>query len=243
MSPKTFAISAGAAALMILGSCETGRARGHLWTPTGTVTRAEAIEIADAYALHRWTPAAANAFHGNDASGIRVDTPDAGYKPGTDFPGWWRPGMVNTGLPYKWGGFDTPEQFDAALRAGRAAGDVCTDQKRTMDNAAISSRAAGIDCSGLISRCWRLQKPFSTYEIAKLCDPLPDFSALRPGDVLNKEHEHVMLFAGCQPGPDANMIVYDVGCPEIWRCAKHLTPVAWLRAHGYKAWRYRGIRD
>lgn len=230
---------------VMLSSCETtpAKADGALWEPAEKVRRHEVIAIANSYVLHRWTPTDRHVYHGHDEKGIRVDTPDAGYKPGGGVCGWWQPNLVNTGLPYKWGGFDTPHEFDAALKRGLKAGDVYSPQKRELDNAAISSLCTGIDCSGFISRCWRLAAPVSTYEIAKICDPLPDFSDLRPGDVVNKENEHVCLFAGFVEKDAGNIIVYDVGCPPHWKAVRHYTPVSWLRENGYKPWRYRGIVD
>jgi hypothetical protein len=233
-------IAAGA-----LTACKTPATQDQasLWEPAGRVTRQESIAIANAYVRHRWRPTEANVFHGTDERGIRVDTPDQGFRPANGTAGWWQPGKVNTGLPYKWGGFDTPQQFDAGLQRGLRAGDVYTPAKRALNNSAVSDSCAGIDCSGFISRCWRLSAPFSTYEIAKICEPLSSFDELRPGDVLNKSNEHICLFAGVEGGNPANLIVYDVGCPPHWKAMKHGTPVAWLRENGYTPWRYRGIVD
>ena len=59
------------------------------------VTRQQALDTAAAYQLFEWTPTARNAFHGRDADGIQVDTPDQGFqRPGTR-PGWWAPGQRN----------------------------------------------------------------------------------------------------------------------------------------------------
>lgn len=232
-------------AVCVLSSCETSGSKvdATLWEPASKVKRREVIAIANVYVQHRWTPTQANIFHGMDENGIRVDTPDTSHNPGGGVAGWWQPDQINTGLPYKWGGFDTPDQFDAAIKRGLAAGDAYTQEKRVLNNDAISAFAAGIDCSGFISRCWRLAAPFSTYEIAMICDPLASFDELKPGDVVNKESEHICLFAGFAKNDPDNLIVYDVGCPPHWKAVMHLTPVAWLREHGYKPWRYRGIVD
>lgn len=232
-------------AACVLSSCETpvSQIDVSLWEPASKVTRREAIAIASAYVLHRWQPTKANVFHGTDEKGIRVDTPDISYSPGDGVAGWWLPDQINIGLPYKWGGFDTPAQFDAAIKRGLGAGDAYTVVKRSLDNAAISAICAGIDCSGFIARCWKLAAPFSTYEIAKICDPLDSFEDLRPGDVVNKENEHICLFVGVAKDDPEHLIVYDVGCPPHWKAVMHLTPVAWLRESGYTPWRYRGIVD
>ena len=243
--PQCLSPLAAVLAACAISSCETPaeRRQGSLWEPSGSVKRQDAIAIADTYVRHRWRPTVANVFHGRDEKGIRVDTPDALHNAGNGAGGWWHPDKVNTGLPYKWGGFDTPEQFDAALKRGFGAGDVYSEEKRALDDDAVSNLCAGIDCSGFISRCWRLSAPFSTHEIAKICDPLPDFDDLRPGDAVNKEGEHIFLFAGVAENRPGHFIVYDVGCPPHWRAARHITPIEWLRKNDYRPWRYRGIVD
>ena len=40
-------------------------------------------------------------------------------------------------------------------------------------DAAVSRFAAGVDCSGFVSRCWRLDRPFSTRELPALCKKKP----------------------------------------------------------------------
>ncbi len=236
---------AGLFLLAFLTGCQTPNplAGSPLWTPSDSVTRAEAMSIADAYAKHRWKATNTNVFHGKDQQGVSVDTPDAGYKPKQSFAGWWKSGEWNTGVPYKWGGFDTPAEFDACMKSCMYAGDVFTPQKREMNNSAVSQHTAGVDCSGFISRCWRLSAPFSTYEIHQLCETLPDFESLRPGDVVNKENEHILLFVGWTDSEHTLMDVYDVGCPPNWKVAKHNTYTAWLKKYGYKPLRYNGMNN
>jgi len=214
-----------------------------LWQPAKSVSRAESLRIASLYESHVWKPTVKNVHHGIDPDGIPVQTPDAGFVPPGGAKGWWKVNGWNSGVPYKWGGFDTPADFDRSVSQGRWAGDVFTPQKRELNDSAVSRHAAGIDCSGFISRCWRLPKPVSTYQIPKHCSPLPDFDSLKPGDVVNKEKVHVALFVGFNDPAHKNIVVYDVGCPPHWKVARHLISVAYLRKYGFKAWRYRGIRD
>lgn len=211
-------------------------------SPTATITRAQSLQIAEAYASHRWRAAKANVFHGPDPQGISVDTPDEGYNPVGGFAGWWKADSWNVGLPYKWGGFDTLEQFDHGVKEGLYAGDVFTARKRELDNNAVSRYTAGVDCSGFIARCWRMPAAFSTYEIQKHCEPLSSLEDLLPGDVVNKENAHISLFAGWEDKAHTLMLVYDVGCPPNWKVLKHGVFVNWLQQNGYKAWRYRQIR-
>src|SRR6188474_3128043 len=100
--------------------------------PLSIVTRAQAMATAERYVQHSWTASAANVFHGVDDKGIRVDTPDAGFLPVNARAGWWRSDAPNVGMPYMWGGFDTPESFDEGLRAGKWAGDISSAEKRRL---------------------------------------------------------------------------------------------------------------
>ena len=93
------------------------------------LTPAEAMAIAQSLATHAWRPFSSNILHGKDKSGIGVNTPDVGHEPGLPRKGWWIPGEVNTGIPYKWGGFDDPAAFDAAIAKGLAGGDVSSPEK------------------------------------------------------------------------------------------------------------------
>ena len=120
-------------------------------SPAPTVTREETIRIAEAYRTHRWRPTAANSFSGEDTSGIHVQTPDVSYQPTApdSRPGWWKPAQTNVGIPYQWGGFDTPQDFDRKIADGRYAGDLYTLEKRRNLEDSVSRYACVIDCSGL----------------------------------------------------------------------------------------------
>ena len=50
-------------------------------------------------------------MHGKDAKGVLVHTPDEGLIKHGHKNGWWKPGEVMTGMPYQWGGFDTPRHL------------------------------------------------------------------------------------------------------------------------------------
>ncbi|MBX7208239.1 MAG: hypothetical protein K1X78_08020 [Verrucomicrobiaceae bacterium] len=205
------------------------------------VTPASCLSMAEAYRTHRWTGTVANAKHGLDSHGIRVDTPDISYqKPGA-VPGWWHVGAVNESVPYQWGGFSTIAEFDAGLRAGKAAGDVYTSEKRRLLDDAVSSEAVGIDCSGFISRCWKLPRSFSTRELAALCVPLNSWDDLHPGDILNTFNAHCLLFAGWNDPAHEKLIAYETGSPPDWKVVVHTIDANWLRSLGYRPFRYRNM--
>lgn len=205
------------------------------------VTPSEALAIAEIYTRHPWQPFARNILHGRDAAGIQVDTPDIGYKPPTGRDGWWIPGAVNRGIPYKWGGFDDPASFDGAIAAGNAAGDVSTPAKRAADNAAVSAQAAGVDCSGFVSRCLKLPAAHDSSQLPAVCDPLPTASDLRPGDLLNIPRQHVMLVAGWAKRDRSWIYYYETGGIPDWKPALKEAPLQALLDLGYQPLRYRGM--
>ncbi len=207
------------------------------------VRRAEAMATANTFLTLQWQPSAANAFHGRDADGVPVDTPDVSFShPGTR-PGWWAPGKVNVGMPYMWGGFCTPEEFAAGLRAGRYAGDVYTAEKRRLGDAAVSRLAVGIDCSGFISRCWRLEHAYSTKELPALCTALGSFAELRAGDILNSPDNHVLLFKAWTDKSQQRLLAYEAGSPPTWKVLLNSIPLTMLKEQGYRPLRYREIRN
>ena len=160
----------------------------------GPLTRAEALRIAQAYCNYRWESTAQNVLHGRDAEGVNVQTPNNAPGANPD-PGLWNVAAANTGVPYKWGGFDSLDSFSAGVKKGKAAGDRYTPDKRRLGGDAVSSHAVGIDCSGFISRCWKLDKKYSTDSLPSICIGLASIADLKPGDIMNAEGGHVILFA------------------------------------------------
>jgi hypothetical protein len=206
------------------------------------VTPMEALAMARRYASHPWRPFARNVLHGADAAGIEVHTPDAGHQPGSERRGWWLPGEVNEGMPYKWGGFDDPDSFDEAVAGGLAAGDVSSPAKRRADNAGVSAHAAGVDCSGFVSRCLKLPRAHDTSQLPSVCNPLPSARDLRPGDLLNIPRGHVLLCAGWARPDKSWIYFYDTGgAPDYWRPGLKEAPLAALLELGYQPLRYKGM--
>jgi hypothetical protein len=231
------AIPAGAMLLlaliaMILWRVRHDRAPSHL-------SRAEALAIAESYVAHEWTPSEANIFHGADPDGIHVDTLDASFQPNGEERGWWIPARRNIGIPYKWGGFDTPDEFDRGLRAGQYAGDAYSAEKRRLLDSAVSAHAVGVDCSGFVSRCWRLPRSYSTRELPQLCVPVRDLAELRAGDIFNRHNAHVRLFAGWADPERTRVRIYEAKA----RVQMSEIPLQSILAEGYSAWRYRGMRE
>lgn len=146
------------------------------------VTRQEAVEIAKSFVSFTWVGHEQNRLDGKDADGILVRTPPFALD------------SENHGVPYKWGGWDTPDRVERALAAGKAAGDMYSSDKRRLGGDAVSSEATGIDCSGLISRCWKLPYKHGTSTLGNVSRKLPSTDELKPGDIMNRAGAHVLLF-------------------------------------------------
>jgi hypothetical protein len=206
------------------------------------VTPSESLAIAQAYTQHGWKPFARNILHGKDSDGILVHTPDISHQTPPERRGWWIPGELNRGVPYKWGGYDNLTSFDQGVADGLAAGDVSTPAKRRADNAAVSARAVGLDCSGFVSRCLKLPKAHDTTQLPAVCTPLQDISDLRPGDILNIPRGHVVLCAGWADREKRWVYYYDTGgAPDYWKPSLKQSPVERLLALGYQPLRYKGM--
>ncbi|MBB5352069.1 hypothetical protein HNR46_002310 [Haloferula luteola] len=209
--------------------------------PAATVTRTEALRTASIYRHLSWLPEERHQLHGPDVAGITVHTPDLGLADYGMDHGWWKPGVSATGMPYQWGGFDTPRQFLSSLQRGEAAGDISTPAKRNLGDAGTSRQACGIDCSGFVSRCWRLDRSVSTRELPHICQQLKAWEHLRPGDILLNDR-HVVLFAGWDR-EGSHILAYEAGPFPVWRVNAASIPVSKLRREGYAPWRYLGMKD
>lgn len=184
------------------------------------------IEIAEAYASHTWTPTDANIWDVK-VRGNLLDTPD------------WEPGQVVTGVPYKWGGFSSlkpfvvssRDDFDEQIVAGFSAGDIPeSNRDRTHEY------AAGVDCSGFVSRAWQLSTKHGSWGLRDLSDGEIAFESVLRGDLIYKTG-HVMLV-----GEDfdstrdpAAILVYEASGVD-WKVSARLYTVQELTAAGYKAY-------
>ena len=225
-------------ALLGLESCRSTGPGG------ATISRSEVIATARTYTELVWQGEARHALHGTAPDSLRIDTPDA-LSPAQQKPGfWWKQGK-NVGMPYKWGGFDTPEQFLKRLATEPVvyAGDYASaDKVRGGDNA-VSRYAAGIDCSGLVSRCWGLPRPYSTRELPGICKPLDNLDELRPGDIILRPGEHVQLFVRWEDADHSRYRAIEAAGDPEWRCFEIIYRRETLTtSRGFTPWRYNGIR-
>ncbi len=216
--------------------------------PAATVTREQALDISRAYTQLVWKSTQANLMHGTDADGIRVDTPDATVQ--KDYPGaWWRVNAKSKGMPYKWGGWDTPNEFLSRIKSDEinggkpaAAGDMGLSSKQAGGDDVVSRFAAGVDCSGFVSRCWRLDKPHSTRELPALCAPI-ERHQLKTGDILIIPGTHVLMFISWANDKHERFLGCEAGPLPVWRCGEHHFNYARLQSLGYRPMRYQGMKD
>ncbi len=211
-----------------------------LWVSCApSLTPDQALATAYRYTQVEWMPETRHVLHGPDSRGILVNTPDRTLANHGDRRGWWQPGVMAKSLPYQWGGFDTPESFLEKLAVGKKAGDIANPAKRQLGDAGVSQDSCGIDCSGFVSRCWNLKRPYSTRELPQICDPLGSWAELRPGDILLNDR-HVVLFVEWKVA-SRELSAYEAGPFPAWKVSACGLYVEKLLKEGYSPWRYRGM--
>ncbi|MEP2776800.1 MAG: hypothetical protein ABJQ29_11440 [Luteolibacter sp.] len=203
-----------------------------------TVRPEDSIIIAKSYADLQWQPEARHIRHGHDSKGIMVNTPDTSLPKTLGRRGYWTPGRPATGMPYKWGGFDTPESFLKGIAAGKKAGDVVTDEKVTLNDDAISRESVGIDCSGFVSRCWKLPAHVSTPHLPELCDPI-EWEDVQAGDMLLRPGHAVLVHY-----KDVESVhVYEAASIPTSKVVRRRISFAALKDSVYQPYRYRFMAE
>ena len=183
------------------------------------VTRAQVVARAHQLANHSWVCGAVNV----QASCSRRYLSD------------WKAGQRVTGLPYRWGGADNPQEFDRKLANGLAAGGH--------SRYGVLSCATGIDCSGFVTFCWGLTQSGHAYSTSNLRTIAGKpkynwFTEMKAGDVLNKAGSHVVMFTGYNPDGTINVCEAS-GSKSRVVCSR----TTWSRFKGYIPLQYKGIDD
>ena len=200
---------------------------------SNAITRDEVLQIAATYVNYPWRASTTNIFHGVDSTGVRVDTPDREWW-GRD--GWHADGRTNVGVPYCWGGADTLQEFDRGISEGRPAGHTFKKNIRP----AASELPVGVDCSGFVMRCWKLDERRNTGDLAGVCRELESFEELQPGDAINLPFAHVVLFKEWLDAKHNRMRVIEAADPKV-REKDYATD--YFRKRGFVPLRYSGIAD
>ncbi len=156
------------------------------------------LNTGDAYVQLSWDCSDENLTHGviTDQYGSLVQTPS-----------WVQVG-TNQQVPYKWGGFETVEQFLDGIAESKYAGDIYTGKSGGTPS------AVGVDCSGFVSRCWNLPLHYSTRMMDDaLALPYNSWEEAEPGDAVHKPG-HVRLVVR-QNGNGSLLVVESSG--RDWR--------------------------
>ena len=189
------------------------------------------IEKALEYANYRWTAHEKNVMHGIDENGRFVDTPDITWKGEILDCGWWKVDEENVGIPYSWGNASTIEEFETGISEGKYAGNVPEDKKRYG-----SWNTVGVDCSGLLTRCWELPKKISTRDIPKYATMIKCIDEIQQGDVFAKIGSHVMFFVEFSDDEKREVIIIDA-TRSTGKVSQRKENVAELFAKGYEIYR------
>jgi hypothetical protein len=118
-------------------------------------------------------------------------------------------GEQQVGTPYNWGGDDTPSGYVERIGQGALAGNICTCRNYNC----VVDAAAGVDCSGLVSRAWNLRVHKGTSELAEFSPPVPNpgpkFENAMRADIFLREGHHVRLFKGKREQGNFEIIVLE----------------------------------
>jgi hypothetical protein len=170
--------------VLVRGSAHS---RGGEARTTRPMTRTEVLTRAHRALTVQWTPSATNL--GPEQSFCDPIQPEHRWKRPARLDG--TAGTTVSAIPYRWGGYESVDQFLADIGRGKLAGDVCTC-RQSQFGYCITPNAAGLDCSGFVSQAWGIPY-FTTTGLKTFAVALPKFGELQPGDALNNAGSHVRL--------------------------------------------------
>jgi len=191
----------------------------------------QVIEKALEYANYEWSATEANVMHGIDAAGRFVNTPDITWKGEVLDCGWWKVNEVNVGIPYGWGNASTLEEFEQGIKNGKFAGNVPEDTKRYGSHLTV-----GVDCSGLLTVCWKLPKKIATRDIPEYATVVKNLEDIKQGDVFAKPGSHVMFFQEFADTEKTEVIIID-STRSTGKVSQRTENVLQLFENGYKIYR------
>lgn len=151
------------------------------------VSRTDALRIAEKYVYLKYY------CNSNNLAPVTVQAPDGDF---VQTPSWLVVGF-NATVPYMWGGYSSIAQFISGLSSGKYAGDIHTS--------GVSAYAVGLDCSGLVSRCWVLPYKYSTSMMPSITTQYTSWDDLKPGDAVHKIG-HVRLFVKKNPNGSIKIV-------------------------------------
>ena len=128
----------------------------------------------------------------NNSTNISQDSIDGNSCQNRTKPPYLKNAAIYSSVSYAWGGFDSISSFNSRMTQNIAAGNV------NASNAGLYATrqcpAAGIDCSGFVSRVWSLIIHNRTSDLFTIAHTIDSIEHLRGGDALDKNNSHVRLF-------------------------------------------------
>lgn len=179
--------------------------------------RGDAVLIGDTYNREHWNCTSAN------TKGTSQSCPSA-------YTSYYSVGNY-IGVPYKWGGFDSIDQFRTKLSQGYGAGSYSSD--------GVLSCITGVDCSGYVSRCWEQTTKYGTSTIQEISSQLGSTSAMKKADAFNKAGSHVVMLAYYHR--DGSPVIMEAAGGEYRKTV--FRKVSWSYLNGYLPIRYDNIAD
>jgi cell wall-associated NlpC family hydrolase len=208
--------------------------------PFPTITRKQILDHAEAYLTHTWTLGEKN--HSPEPGICLYFRANSCWQSKDSCDLWMRPtylknqvGKAVKGVPYVWNGFDSLDQFNQKISQDRPAGDVCTPGKARRANKDSKSvppmfirdgqrkvnytYAAGVDCSGFVSRVWQLKgkRGTATFTGGAGLDPVAKeikWKDIKPGDILDLPGVHVVLYLGSSKSNGVTYVRYIDATPD-----------------------------
>lgn len=179
--------------------------------------RGEAILIGDTYTREHWSCTTAN------TTGASQSCPSA-------YTSYYSVGNY-IGVPYKWGGFDSMDQFRHKISQGYGAGSYSSD--------GVLSCVTGVDCSGYVSRCWAQTSKYGTSTIHGISSELASTAEMKKADAFNKAGSHVVMLTYYHR--DGSPVIMEAAGGSYRKTVFRKT--TWSYLNGYKPIRYDNIEN
>ena len=127
------------------------------------------------------------------------------------------------------------EEFEEGLKVGKYAGNVPEDKSRYG-----SYQTVGVDCSGLLTICWGLEKKIATRDIPQYADEFESLDEMQQGDVFAKVGSHVMLYKEFADEKKEWVVILDA-TRSTGKVSERKVCVAELIKDGYRMFRKKKI--
>ncbi len=137
---------------------------------------------------------------------------------------------TKSSVPYDWGGNDSVSQYNSFMSQGYQAGDI------PIYSTGVESCSRGVDCSGYVGRTFGLSTKYSTSTLPNISSAITREN-LQPGDMINREGDHVVLFDSFgSNGVTAWESTVNGNVDRVVRAFSQ-----WTRLNGYTPRRYNNV--